>query len=174
VPNKLEDVNKGPRAGTRMKTHRGPIRIAKTSSRHGAAAVECAIIAPLLTLLVLGAIDVGQFVNVYQKVSDASREAARIAARNGTATTSQVEAAVIDYLEKVSPGVSPATLDSATDVVVTGSAGNAPAGGSLKSIPAGSEVRVRVTLQYDPVRWIGGISGLDGSQISAMTVMRRE
>ena len=40
------------------------------------------------------------------------------------------------------------------------------AAGNLKSIPTGSQVRVQVTLQFDPVRWIGGVKGLDGSEMS--------
>jgi len=136
--------------------------------------VECAILAPLLTLLVLGGIDVGQFANVYQKVSDASREGARVAARYGTKNQSEVTAAVLTYLEQASPGVPPATIASATNVTVTDSAGNAIPNGNLSGTSTGSQIRVRVTLQYDQVRWIGGVSGLDGSQIVSMTGMRRE
>jgi len=130
--------------------------------------------APLLTLLVLGAIDVGQFANVHQKVSDASREGARMAARNTTQTSSDVQAVVMDYLEKVSRGVPPATLASATTVTVTDSAGNSIAGTALGGVPSGSEIRVQVTLQFDPIRWISGVSTLDGQQITSTTIMRRQ
>ena len=122
----------------------------------------------------LGAIDVGQFANVYQKVSDASREGARVAARYDTLTTSEVEAAVLDYLEEASPGVSPFTLASAADVTVTDSTGNPIPGGNMASVATGSQVRVQVTLQFDPVRWVGGVKGLDGSEVAATTMMRRE
>jgi Flp pilus assembly protein TadG len=142
-------------------------------TRRGAAAVECAIIAPILALLVLGAIDVGQFANVYQKVSDASREGARIASRFGTASTAQVEAAVMDYLEQATPNVAPATLDAATTVTVMSSDGSTMSG-SMTSIPSGSQVRVQVTMQFDPVRLISGISELDGSEITTTTMMRRD
>ena len=50
----------------------------KSPSRSGVAAVECALAAPVLMLLVLGAIDIGQYANVHQKVSDASREGVRV------------------------------------------------------------------------------------------------
>jgi Flp pilus assembly protein TadG len=142
-------------------------------ARRGAAAVECAIIAPLLALLVLGAIDVGQFANVYQKVSDASREGARVASRFGTATTALVEAAVMDYLEQTTPNVAPATLDAATTVTVSTDDGSTISG-SLASVPSGSQIQVRVTMQFDPVRLISGISELDGSQITTTTMMRRD
>ena len=141
-------------------------------SRRGVAAVECAIVAPLLTLLLLGAIDVGQFANVYQKVSDASRHGARVAARFGTSTTEQVEAAVMDYLEQACPNVAPATLDSATTVTVTNAEGTTMSG--ALTVTTGSQIRVQVTMQFDPVRLISGIDSLDGSQITTTTMMRRQ
>jgi Flp pilus assembly protein TadG len=153
------------------------LRISRRSpraTRRGISAVECAILAPLFTLLVLGTVDVGQFANVYQKVSDASREGARTAARFGTATTAQVEAAVMDYLEAAAPDVPPSTLAAATDVNITGAGGAAIAGGSLTTIPTGTQIRVQVTVRYDPVRWISGISELNGSELTATTMMRRE
>ena len=130
--------------------------------------------APLLTLLVLGAIDVGQYANVYQKISDASREGARLAARHDTTTSSQVQSAVIDYLEKVATGTSPSTFASAAQVAVTDEFGKAIAGGDLTKITTGSQVNVQVILQYSPVRWISSFKGLDGRQIAATTKMRRE
>jgi Flp pilus assembly protein TadG len=153
------------------------LRISRCSpdvARRGVSAVECAILAPLFTLLVLGTVDVGQFANVYQKVSDASREGARTAARFGTATTAQVEAAVMDYLEAAAPDVPPATLAAATDVTVSGAGGANIAGGSLTTLPSGTQIRVQVTVRYDPVRWINGIGELSGSEITATTMMRRE
>jgi Flp pilus assembly protein TadG len=145
-----------------------------TSQRRGAAAVECAILVPILTLLLLGAIDVGQFANVYQKISDASREGARLAARYGTKTTSEVESGVRSYLTKVAGGGSGSALAAAANVTVSDSTGNPIPGGDLEKSASGSQIRVRVSLMYDPVRWIGGFKGLDGSEISAMSMMRRE
>jgi Flp pilus assembly protein TadG len=141
-------------------------------SRRGAAAVECAIIAPLLTLLLLGAIDVGQFANMYQKVSDASRHGARVAAKNGTSTTAAVETAVMNYLQQACPNVAPATLDSATTVTVMNSAGTSMSG--ALTLTTGAQVRVQVTMQFEPVRFISGFEGLDGSQITTTTMMRRQ
>lgn len=149
-------------------------RRSPAASRRGVSAVECAILAPLLTLLVLGIIDVGQFANNYQKVSDASRAGARTATRFGTATTAQVEQAVMDYLEVASPGVPPATLASATDVTVTMADGTPIVAGLLTTIPSGSQLRVQVTLRYDPVRWVSGIGDLNGSELTSTTMMRRE
>jgi Flp pilus assembly protein TadG len=149
-------------------------RRSPAATRRGVSAVECAILAPLFTLLVLGSVDVGQFANVYQKVSDASRAGARTAARFGTANTDQVKAAVMDYLKAAAPDVPPSTLAGATQVSVTSAGGANIPGGSLTSIPSGTQIRVQVTVRYDPVRWINGISELNGSEITATTMMRRE
>jgi Flp pilus assembly protein TadG len=156
-----------------MKSPAKKSRFRQVRARRGAAAVECAIIAPLLALLVLGAIDVGQFANVYQKVSDASREGARLAARSSTITTAQVEAAVMDYLKQTTPNVAPGTLVAATTVTVMSGDGTSMSG-DITSIPSGSQVRVQVTMQFDPVRLISGIGELDGSQITTTTMMRRD
>lgn len=143
-------------------------------SRAGAAAVECAIVSPMLMLLILGAIDLGQYANVYQKVSDASRAGARLAVRHDTATVSQVEAEVRNYLEDVCPDAAAEAMASAAEINVSGANGSPISGGNLSPIASGSLVSVRVTLQYDPVRWISGFEGLDGSVLEATTIMRRE
>jgi len=150
------------------------LRSARFHRRRGIAAVECALTIPLLTLLVLGAIDVGQFANVYQKVSDASREGARVAARNGTGSASQVQEAVMNYLAETSPDSSSAALVAATTVSLSDAAGSPISGSTLSAVSTGSPVMVRVTVNFDSVRWIGHLPGLNGSQITATTTMRRE
>lgn len=153
--------------------------INRTRSRHrdsraGAAAVECALVSPLLVLLILGAVDVGQYANVYQKVSDASRVGARFAVQHDTSTTSEVETEVRNYLEEVSPDSAAAALASAAQITVSDENGSPIAGGDLSTISSGSLVSVQVTLQYDPVRWISGFEGLDGATLHSTTMMRRE
>jgi Flp pilus assembly protein TadG len=125
-------------------------------------------------LLLLGAVDVGQFTNVHQKVSDASRKGARVAARYSATSTSQVREAVLDYLEESTPGTSASTLAAATVVTVTNADGSAIPGGDLRTIPTGSKVRVKVSLQFAPVRIVRIIAGLDGSNVEATSTMRRE
>jgi Flp pilus assembly protein TadG len=148
--------------------------VAQSASRRGVAAVECAIVAPLLIALVLGAIDVGEYANVYQKVSDASRAGARVAVATETSANSQVSASVLNYLQETFPHLPPATLASATNVSVADGAGNSIPGGNLTTVSSGAEVTVTVTLKYDLVRWINHLPFLDGSDIVATTIMRRE
>ncbi len=130
--------------------------------------------APLLTLLVLGAIDIGQYANVYQKVSDASREGARAAVRIQTLTTSQAETATRNYLQQVFPKVPSSVLASAVNVTVTNEAGGAIAGGDLTSVSSGSQVCVSVTLHFDLIRWISHLQFLNGRDVTISTMMRRE
>jgi Flp pilus assembly protein TadG len=157
-----------------MAPQRKQIRLQRSVLRGGTAAVECAIVLPLLTLLVLGTIDVGQYANVYQMVSDASRVGARVAARHNTPTVTSVESAVRNYLQEVCRGASGSALASAAQVSITGGAGSSVPAGNLNQVATGSQVTVKVSVQYAPVRWIKGIKGLDGLEITSTTVMRRE
>ncbi len=155
-----------------MQTARRPRKIGKLA-RGGIAAVEAAIVIPFFLLLYLAAMDVGQFANCYQKVSDASREGARTAARFGTSDVSSVETAVLDYLGDMFPNVSESVLNSAVEVTVRNSAGTVT-GGNLGLTSTGSQVEVEVSLQYDLVRWISGLKMLGGWDVQAIAVMRRE
>ena len=149
-------------------------RTRRSRNRQGAAAVETAVIAPILVLLFLGAVDAGQYANCYQKVSDASREGARYAARFEVSDASQVETTVMDYLGDRYPGIAEMILHSVTQVTVRDAEGNAITGGTLASVDTGSPVEVVVSLQFDTVRWIGGLPILDGRTVQIKSVMRRE
>jgi len=75
--------------------HRPVTPPAPRSRRKGGAAVELALILPILVTLVLGAIDFGRFVSLYIAVANAARAGAQYGAMNnyssstlGTETTS--------------------------------------------------------------------------------------
>lgn len=142
-------------------------------NRKGAAVVEFAIIAPMLILTVLGAIDVGQSVNVAQVVNDASRVGARQASRMNCVNEGDVNFAVRDYLAEAFPNVPTSELDAALTVNVN-SQGLGIAGGDMTTLESGSPVSVQVILEYDAVRWMVGIPGFNGITIETSTVMRRE
>jgi Flp pilus assembly protein TadG len=156
-----------------MKIARRPRRKIGKSARRGVAAVEASILIPLFIVLFLGAMDAGQFANCYQKVSDASREGARTAARFGTTDVSSVETAVLDYLGDMFPGVSESTLSSAVQVTVRNSGGTIT-GSQLGSTGTGSQVDVEVSFQFDSIRWISGLQILGGWNVQATGTMRRE
>ena len=136
----------------------------------GAACVELAAVSPGLIILVLGIVDVGQYLNVGQVVSNASREGARVAARQRTPNVSNVQSTVTSYLTGVYPNLSAADIA----VTVTDGWGSSISGGDLTTINTGSSISVQVDVQFAPVRWISGLSQLDSRTLTRTTVMRRE
>ena len=136
--------------------------------------METAVVLPLIIALILGVVDGGQFANCHQKISDASREGARYAAKFETTNASEVEAAVLAYLSDMFPSVPEATLRSGTTVIVRNAAGDTVIGTELGSLRTGYPVEVEVSLQFDSVRWISGLRFLGGRTVQAATAMRRE
>ena len=129
--------------------------------------MEFALMAPILMLVVIGAIDTGQFANVNHVVSNASREGGRLAARYDTETANEVEAHVRAYLDGEFPGLSNGINVTVRDV--NGSIAN-----DLKSIETGSQLSVEVVLEFDAVRWLSGTHVLEGREIESTTFVRRE
>lgn len=134
--------------------------------RRGAATVEAAAVLPFIVLLILGTCDQGQLIIVSQTVSDASREAARFAARYSTNTVAEVDSAAKAYLADF-----PST---AITTNVADAKGNAIPSGDLTSIPTGESVKVEVIVDYDSVRWLAFLPFLDNRAITTATTMRRE
>lgn len=81
------------------------IPLVRRRSEHGTAAVEFALVFPVLLLMVLGTIDFGYFFFVREIVGNAAREGARAGsvveadAGNGAAVAA-AEAAAMNYLSK--------------------------------------------------------------------------
>lgn len=138
--------------------------------RRGAAAVEFAIVLPLIVLILVGAIDVGQAIHVSQVVNEASREGARKASRFDETSVDAVTAAVRDYIRGSYPGVG----DGSIAVALSQDDGSAVASGDLSTVPTGTAVNCQVSLQYSAVRWTVGFPGLTGASIVKSTGMRRE
>lgn len=61
-------------------------RVFRTGSDRGAAAVEFALVLPLLLLIVLGIIDFGRAYNMQIALSQGAREGVRVLALNGSTT----------------------------------------------------------------------------------------
>jgi Flp pilus assembly protein TadG len=110
----------------------------------GAAAVELAVVLPLLLLLVFGIIDFGRMLNSQITVSAAAREGARWAAVNQGGIAARVVTA--------SPGLSPAP----STTVVSGCTGGVP----------GSNARVTVTYPFTFVTPVGAFAAFFGSGIA--------
>ncbi len=71
----------------------------RVQPRSGTAAVELAVVAPLVLILLLGLLEFGRMVQVNQIVSNAAREGARQAS-TGTATYANVQTTVQNYLTR--------------------------------------------------------------------------
>lgn len=141
--------------------------------RRGVAALELAVASPLLVLLVMGTIDLGQFINISEVVSNSSRIGARKAVRYETKTETDVQEAVIDYLANHFTTVSRESLRSATTVTVKNAAGVTITGANLQGIGAMQDVVVEVSFNYSAIRWVSGLNVLDGKSLTCTTTMRR-
>ncbi|MBM4005760.1 MAG: hypothetical protein FJ295_21150 [Planctomycetes bacterium] len=142
--------------------------------RRGAAAVEFALVVPVLVAVVIGAPDVSQFLNVGQTVSNASREGARRASDSSVSDVSTVVTTVRNYVAASFPNLSSTQVNSATTITVRDSAGSTISGSGLNSVASGATISVEVSLTYNSVRWISGFPGLNGKSITTKTFMRRE
>jgi len=94
--------------------------------QEGAAAVEFALILPILIFLVLGGMDLGHRFYMQHLITNASREGARYAAKyTGTAPT-PTPAAVSDHVKLPPPGLNYNTFNLDTLTVNTTYAGSFP------------------------------------------------
>ncbi|MFI7586090.1 TadE/TadG family type IV pilus assembly protein [Spongisporangium articulatum] len=114
-------------------------RPAPRSRDRGAAAVEMALVTPLLLLVVCGFIDLGMMLNTQIALSAAAREGVRSAALGGTDVTSRVAAATT-------------SLRSAPTTSVISCPANA----------TGTNATVTVTSVYVPITPIGRVARLLG------------
>lgn len=55
----------------------------KQQSQKGHALIELALLVPILTMLLVGVVEVGNAINAYLTIAEASREGARLAVREG-------------------------------------------------------------------------------------------
>lgn len=129
--------------------------------RRGGAAVEAALLAPLLIIVTMGAIDIGQFINVTQTLSNASRIGSRQACRNGCTDTTHVENEVHEYIAQSFPQLDPGDLSAAVQVSVHHADGSSISGGDLDSLESGDQLFVRVSLDFSTVRWMGALDFWD-------------
>ncbi len=145
------------------------------TSRSGSAAVEAALILPLLIIISIGAINVSQYINLAQLVSNASREGARVACRNGTQTVDQVELAIIDFMSDALAHLSPEELSAAVNIEVRdGINDSIIPSRDLTKIPSGGSISVHLAFDFSKVRWIPGPSYWNNDVQESKTICRRE
>ncbi|HET6576664.1 MAG TPA: TadE/TadG family type IV pilus assembly protein [Fimbriiglobus sp.] len=142
--------------------------------RRGAAVVEMAVITPVLLMFIFGIIEFGRFIMIGQMSVNATREGDRYAVQ-ADSTPTQVKAVAKQYLAGAGvPDTAISTLVleqqlAGTWVAITDD------DMALKSIPAGTAVRLRMQIDYDKVTWLPrGLFIAQTSKISSATVMRKE
>jgi len=122
--------------------------------RHGAAVVEFALVSPLLAVLLVGMLELGRAFLVEQVLVAAAREGARVGAQSGIdSVQSQVRKTLAD-----------ANLDEVS-IVVTPS--------SYTTAPAGTPIRVEVSVPYREISWISPFFLRDYT-LNASATMRKQ
>ncbi len=150
------------------------IRIRASKNRQGAAAVEAAIVMPFLLLITLGGINIAQYINLGQQVSNASREAARVASRHSTTQVEQVQAAVERYMADWYFASEDTGFGNALTVNVRKGDNTSIPGGDLDRVDSGDSILIEVSFDYSTVRWIPGPDYWNGNQKVITTHCRRE
>ncbi len=129
----------------------------RRAPRRGAAALEFAVVAPLLFMLILGLIEFGRLMMVQEVLTNGAREGARQAVLPH-ATQSDVTTTVQNYM--TANMVSGYTLTNTDPATASG----------------GSNVTVTVSVPYANVSWLpAGVVRWSGEQtLTARVVMRKE
>jgi Flp pilus assembly protein TadG len=113
-------------------------------SRRGVAAVELAMLLPLILILLFGLWEVGRAIDVQQIMSNAAREGGRQAS-TGQLSNSQVEQVVINYLQDAG--------FPATNAVVTVENLTTPGTDARDALQL-DRYQITVTLPFNDVRWL--------------------
>jgi hypothetical protein len=130
-------------------------------SEQGQATIEFALVVPVLLLLLVGISDLGRALNAYVTVTNASREGARFAIANVSAT----EAQIVDEVARRARPLDPALLDvEVAYYAADGSLQLYPVPASDPPVP----VLIRVDSRYpwSAASWVVGrfFAGGTGSQ----------
>jgi len=137
--------------------------------RRGAAIVEMAVVLPLFVLLVFGMIEFGRALMVSQLLTNAAREAARVAVSNG-ATNDDVVDSATDFLQEAI-GVDPG--DVTVDITITADPGNPDPGNDVSAAQPGDRCTVVVTVPFDEVT-LTRADYMAGRDLIGYCTMRRE
>ena len=148
-----------------MKPCRTMKMLKSNNARRGVAAVEFAVIAPIVFLVIFGLMEMGRMVMVKQAVTNAAREGCREASLATTTSVTDVDTVVRDHLKNIVPNY---LNTSKLRVTCT------PA--SLSGITSGTACTVDVRVDFDDVSWVpGNFLGLPTTiEIRAMSTKDRE
>lgn len=131
-------------------------KLSRVNVRFGAAAVEMALVTPLLVLLVMGTIDIGRLLMCKSALEHAARDAVRQIAIDG-GNDSVAIIAINKHLE--SSGISNAAISIEPKDGVS---------------VVGQSVRVQVAVEYADASWLGKGSPFASKLLSGSATMRSE
>jgi Flp pilus assembly protein TadG len=118
----------------------------------GQGLVEFSLCVFLLTMLLIGVVEIGRMVLVYTTIANAARAGARYAIVHGTdssATVAQVQSVVTNFLS-AAPLTTGNAVVNVCYAAVPGSSSCSASSGSSATATIGSEVTVQVSYPYDP------------------------
>jgi Flp pilus assembly protein TadG len=118
-------------------------RIQTNKKRRGTACVEFAIVLPMLLSFILGILEIGRYIDVYQVLSAAAREGARQAS-TGQMTNAQVIAAVTGCVQAAGLPTNNLTV-SVADLT--------NAGTDVSQATILDNLQVTVSIPYSAVEW---------------------
>lgn len=125
-------------------------RTPTSQRRRGVAAVELALVAPVLLILLLGLWEVGRLIEVQQVLSNAVREGARQAStavgRSPAVTSDTVKATVVFYCTQ--NGLSSVTASNVTVQNLT-HPGTDPSQASQLD-----QIQVSISIPFNSVKWV--------------------
>ena len=130
-------------------------RRGSADSERGAAAVEFALLLPLLVLLIFGMIDFGRAINAQITLTQAAREGARVLAIQGaSALGSDGQPTYVDRAQAAAIGLSGVTVTDLPD-------GNTPSetGCPANASQTGDDAVVQVTYKFTFITPVGSFFG---------------
>ena len=145
------------------------LTLRKRSNRRGAAVVEMAMVLPIFVMIVLGIVEFGRAMMVGQMVTNAAREATRLAIVDGSSNTS-VTTWVTTFLNE-SLGVN--TSDVTVAITVDPAPGNADPLDKIEDAQTRDLVTIQVEVPFDKVSYIPG-DYLSGKKLKGRSAMRHE
>lgn len=145
------------------------LTLRKRSNRRGAAVVEMAMVLPIFVMIVLGIVEFGRAMMVGQMVTNAAREATRLAIVDGSSNTS-VTTWVTTFLNE-SLGVN--TSDVTVAITVDPAPGNEDPLDKIEDAQTRDLVTIQVEVPFDKVSYIPG-DYLSGKKLKGRSAMRHE
>ncbi|MDA1251585.1 MAG: TadE/TadG family type IV pilus assembly protein [Planctomycetota bacterium] len=145
------------------------MKLIRKRDRRGAAVVEMAMVLPIFVMVVLGIVEFGRAMMVGQMVTNAAREATRLAIVDGSSNSS-VTAWVESFLNDTL-GVNASDVNVV--ITVDPAPGNDDPLDKIEDAQARDLVTIKVDVPFDKVSYIPG-DYLSGKKLKAQSAMRHE